>query len=177
MCSTCFPRPSLSTDASLSSTGSSRASSPASTVLSKRYDFLLPVSPHYVSFAWRYLGVTRCVRSLADECTAKAWSWSPGVSSRDVAEEATGSPKFLFIMLPLSQSVRVLPPRQRSHASKTFSIVRSRFWSRQQDQGYCLRWQERSRQQVLSRQNWPLPDKPPAWLQAVSACLVHLSGA
>ena len=42
MCSTCFPRSSLPADASLSSTGSSRASSPASTVLSKRYDALLP---------------------------------------------------------------------------------------------------------------------------------------
>ena len=67
MCSTCCPRSSLLADASLSSTGSSRASSPASTVLSKRYDFLLPISPHFVSFAWRYLGCTRCVRSLADE--------------------------------------------------------------------------------------------------------------
>jgi hypothetical protein len=42
MCSTCFPRSSLPADASLSSTGSSRASSPASSVLSKRYDALLP---------------------------------------------------------------------------------------------------------------------------------------
>ena len=42
MCSTCFPRPSLLVDASLSSTGSSGASSPASTVLSKRYDILPP---------------------------------------------------------------------------------------------------------------------------------------
>jgi len=42
MCSTCFPRSSLPADASLSSTGSSRASSPASTVLSKRYDALQP---------------------------------------------------------------------------------------------------------------------------------------
>ncbi len=42
MCSTCFPQSSLPTDASLSSTGSSRASSPASTVLSKRYDALQP---------------------------------------------------------------------------------------------------------------------------------------
>ena len=38
---------------------------------------------------------TRCFRSLTDECTAKAWSWSPGVSSREFAEEATGPPKFL----------------------------------------------------------------------------------
>jgi hypothetical protein len=42
MCSTCFHRSSLLADASLSSTGSSGASSPASTVLSKRYDILPP---------------------------------------------------------------------------------------------------------------------------------------
>jgi hypothetical protein len=63
MCSTCFPHLSLLTDASLSSTGSSRASSPASTVLSKRCDFLLSISPHFVSFAWRYLGC-HSLRSL-----------------------------------------------------------------------------------------------------------------
>ena len=50
-----FPRSSLLIDASLSSTGSSEASSPASTVLSKRYDILPSVPPHFVSFAWRYL--------------------------------------------------------------------------------------------------------------------------
>ena len=32
------------------------------------------ISPHFVSFAWRYLGCTRSFRSLADECAAKAWS-------------------------------------------------------------------------------------------------------
>ncbi len=42
MCSTCFPRSILLADASLSSTGSSEASSPTSTVLSKRYDILPP---------------------------------------------------------------------------------------------------------------------------------------
>lgn len=34
-------------------------------------------------------------RSRADECAAGAWSWSPGVSGRDSAEERAGSPKFL----------------------------------------------------------------------------------
>jgi len=38
---------------------------------------------------------TRSVRSPADECAAEAWSWSPGISGRDIAEETTGSPKFL----------------------------------------------------------------------------------
>jgi hypothetical protein len=57
MCSTCFPRSSLPADASLPSTGSSGASSPASVVLSKRYDFLPSIPPHFVAFAWRYLRV------------------------------------------------------------------------------------------------------------------------
>ncbi len=63
MCSASFPRSSPLADASLPSTGSSGASSPASTVLSKRYDFLPPLPPHFVAFAWRYLGGTRAVRS------------------------------------------------------------------------------------------------------------------
>jgi len=57
MCSACFPRSSLPTDASLPSTGSSGASSPASAVLSRRYDLLPPVPPHFVAFVWRYLRV------------------------------------------------------------------------------------------------------------------------
>ena len=57
MCPTCFPRSGLPAGASLPSPGSSGASSPASAVLSKRYDFLPPVPPHFVAFAWRYLGV------------------------------------------------------------------------------------------------------------------------
>ena len=57
MCSACCPRSDLPADASLPSTGSSGASSPASTVLSRRYDFLPPIPPHFVAFAWRYLGV------------------------------------------------------------------------------------------------------------------------
>jgi hypothetical protein len=61
MCSTCFPRPSLPTDASLSSTGSSGASSPASSVLSKHYDFLPLIPPHFVAFVWRYLNVSLVV--------------------------------------------------------------------------------------------------------------------
>ena len=53
------PQSSLPADVSLPSTGSSGASSPASTVLSKRYDFLPPIPPRFVAFAWRYLGCTR----------------------------------------------------------------------------------------------------------------------
>jgi hypothetical protein len=57
MCSACFPRLGLPADASLPSPGSSGASSPASTVLPKRYDFLPPLPPHFVAFVWRYLSV------------------------------------------------------------------------------------------------------------------------
>ena len=57
MCSTCFPRSGLPAGAALPSPGSSGASSPASTVLSKRYDFLPPIPPHFVAFVWRYLNV------------------------------------------------------------------------------------------------------------------------
>jgi hypothetical protein len=38
---------------------------------------------------------TRSFRSPADECTAEAWSWSPGAPAGTFAEETTGSPKFL----------------------------------------------------------------------------------
>jgi hypothetical protein len=57
MCSASSPRWSLLADASLPSPGFSGVSSPDSTVLSKRYDFLPPVPPHFVAFVWRYLSV------------------------------------------------------------------------------------------------------------------------
>jgi hypothetical protein len=57
MCSTGVPRSSLPTDASLPSTGSSEASSPASAVLSRPYDFLPPIPPHFVAVVWRFLRV------------------------------------------------------------------------------------------------------------------------
>jgi hypothetical protein len=95
MCSACFPRLSLPTDASLSSTGSSEASSPAATVLSRHYDFLTPISPRFVAFAWWYLGWTRSFRSAADESGRRDQELITRNSSRDIAEETTGSLKFL----------------------------------------------------------------------------------
>src|SRR6516225_9498426 len=44
-------------DASLPSLGSGGNRSPVSSVLSRRYDFLPSVPPHFVAFAWRYLRV------------------------------------------------------------------------------------------------------------------------
>ena len=64
------------------------ASSPASTVLSGRYDFLPPISPRFVSFAWRYHSQRSCfARSAAERCRGRvSWSWSPGISGRDVGQ-------------------------------------------------------------------------------------------
>ena len=130
MCSTCFPRSSLPADASLSSTGSSEASSPASTVLSKRYDFLPPIPPRFVAFAWRYLGFTRCFRSSTDECAAEAWSWSPGISGRDFSEETTGPPKFLgnpncpFAHVPIRRRQDCL--HQTVHSAAAWPLVEQR---------------------------------------------------
>ena len=83
MCSACFPQLVLPADASLPSTGSSEASSPASTVLSKHCDILPPsrrASFPSLGDTWAALVICApCQTSAAD----KAWSWSPGVSSRD----------------------------------------------------------------------------------------------
>ena len=96
MCSACFPRLSLPTDASLSSTGSSEASSPASTVLSRHYDFLPPIPPRFVAFAWQYLGCTRRIRSSADECRRQGLELVNPVSPAGKSpRETTGAPKFL----------------------------------------------------------------------------------
>jgi hypothetical protein len=52
-----FPSVELLADAALPSTGSSGASSPASTVLSKRSDLLAPIPGNFAAFVWRYLRV------------------------------------------------------------------------------------------------------------------------
>ena len=45
------------------------------------------ISPHFVSFAWRYLGCTRCVRSLPDECTARGLELVTRYLQPGIAEE------------------------------------------------------------------------------------------
>ena len=95
MCSACFPRSGRPTDASLPSTGSSGASSPASTVLSRRYDSLPPVPPHFVAFAWRYLRV-HSFFSLPDRrVRRRGLGCYPGISRRELTKETTGSRTFL----------------------------------------------------------------------------------
>jgi hypothetical protein len=95
MCSACCPRSDLPADASLPSTGSSGASSPASSVLSRRYDFLPPVPPHFVSFAWRYLRVHSFASLLGGRVHRRGPELLTRSPGRELAEEATGSPRFL----------------------------------------------------------------------------------
>ena len=77
------------------STGSSEASSPASAVLSKRYDFLPPVPPHFVTFVWRYLSVHSFCSLPGGRVRRRGLELVTRYSGRDAAEETTGAPKFL----------------------------------------------------------------------------------
>ena len=60
---------------------------------------------------------TRWVRSPADECTAGAWSWSPGVSSRVSPRKRQDPPKFLgnpncpFAHVPTTPAGLLAPDR------------------------------------------------------------------
>jgi len=69
--------------------------SPASAVLSKRYDFLPPIPPHFVTFAWRYLSVHSFFSLPHGRVGHLGLELVTRFSSRDAAEETTGSPKFL----------------------------------------------------------------------------------
>ena len=70
--------------------------SPASPVLSRRYDFPPSLPPHFVTFVWRYLNAhSFCSLPSGTSVPLRAWICSPGLSSRDLVEETTGPPKFL----------------------------------------------------------------------------------
>ena len=60
----------------------------------KRYDFLSPIPPHFVSFAWRYLGCTRWFAPRRTSAPSRPGVGNP-VLPPGIAEETTGSPKFL----------------------------------------------------------------------------------
>ncbi len=104
----------LSLGAPLPSSGSSRSSSPTSTVLSGRYDFLPPISPHFVAFAWRYHGNTRGFAPIAAECYGDGPGVGHPVAPSGISSmETTGSPTFLGDPLCLCPALR---PRQDRRA-------------------------------------------------------------
>ncbi len=74
----------LSLDAPLPSTGSFRTSSPTSTVLSGRYDFLPPIPPHFVFLRLAVPREHSLFRSRRRRVLRRrAWGWSPGIPGRD----------------------------------------------------------------------------------------------
>ena len=136
MCSTCFPPLGLPADASLSSTGSSGASSPASSVVSKRYDFLPPIPPHFVAFAWRYLSGTR-LSSLPDgRVRRRSLELVTRYLRPGISEETTGSPKFLgnpdcpfaHVLADAGRTAHTRPLRCSSMAPGNRTVQRLPHW-------------------------------------------------
>jgi len=84
-------------DASLPSARSAGWRSRVSPVLSRRYDFLPALPPHFVAFAWRYHAVPLGFAPAAQEATAAGQEcFCFGHSEAEIMPvETTGSPKFL----------------------------------------------------------------------------------
>ena len=71
--------------------------SPASSILSGRYDFLSPVSPHFVAFAWRYHTGRLVIRFPPPKTPKRGDLEVLGAAPPPPRTplETTGSPKFL----------------------------------------------------------------------------------
>ena len=82
-------------DASLPSPGSSGSSSPASTVLSRRCDFLAPLPPRFVAFAWRYPGCIRVSLPSRPNAAAPGRELFTRYLRPGITVETPGSPTFL----------------------------------------------------------------------------------
>jgi len=125
MDSACFPRSILPTDASLPSTGSSGASSPASAVLSRRYDSLPPVPPHFGAFVWRYLRVHSFSSLPGGRVHRRGLELVTRSPGRELAEETTGSPRFLGNPdCPFAMVSR----RRQDHGHQTMAVPRHGPW-------------------------------------------------
>jgi hypothetical protein len=104
--------------------GSRGPSSPVSAVLSRHCDFLTPVPPHFVAFAWRYHQSTRLLSSLPP---LPSDGGRPGVGlpvspSGSLVVETSGSPKFLgnphsrlLVFSDPGRPTRSRPIAERSH--------------------------------------------------------------
>ncbi len=103
--------------------------SPASQILSGHYDFLPPVPPHFVAFAWRYHGSIRLFSFLppSPNATRRAWGCSTGIPIRcffhgdDRISQVPGEPQYPFAHvlrlrpdgMPLTKTARPHGPRER----------------------------------------------------------------
>ena len=122
MSPSCFPPTVLSPDAPLPSTGSFRASSPASAVLSGRYDFLPPVPPHFVFL--RLAVPPRLGTLVSLPSVQRAAPWAGAFAHRSgsplpvLGVETTGPPTFLgnpdcayALLFDPGRTVRIRPIR------------------------------------------------------------------
>ena len=122
MCSTSCPRSILLADASLSSTGSSGASSPASTVLSKRYGILPPsrrtsfpsLSDPFAMFQ-SDSGGTACVRPLRRSSVA------PGMQKAKAPTKGLSELNSMAFELAVYASWSELPQYHAKLASSCWS--------------------------------------------------------
>ena len=83
--------------------------SPASAVLSRRYDFLTPIPPHFVSFAWWYLNVHSLSSLPGGRVRRQSLELVIRFSGRNLIEETTGPLKFLENPNCLSAHVQSTP--------------------------------------------------------------------
>ena len=83
--------------------------SPASAVLSRRYDFLTPIPPRFVSFAWWYLNVHSLSSLPGGRVCRQSLELVTRFSGRDLTEETTGPLKFLENPNCLSAHVQSTP--------------------------------------------------------------------
>jgi len=91
----CFPPTDMRLGVLLASTGFPRAGFPRFTGTIGRCDFLTPIPPHFVAFAWRYHDHTRSSLPLPRVYRQRAWGYLPGHPLRVSLVETTGSPTFL----------------------------------------------------------------------------------
>src|SRR6267142_611742 len=96
MHSPCFSRAAHDLTPRFPSPAPAGGSSPASSVLPKRYDFLPTVPPRFVTFAWRYLSLHSLCSLLGGRVPRQGPELvSPVSPAGNSAEETTGSRKFL----------------------------------------------------------------------------------
>ncbi len=98
---------------------------PASSVLSRHCDFLPPISPRFVSFVWRYHGITHVSLPPSLRATKSGLGLMTRYPVRASSVETTGAPKFLGnphsrlrMFFDPGRSRRPRPIAERSHGPR-----------------------------------------------------------
>ena len=101
--------------------------SPASSVISRRYDFLSSVPPHFVAFAWRYLSVRSFFSLPGGRVCRRSLELVTRYLRPGLTEETTGSPKFLEN--PDCPFAHVPHRRRQDRGHQTVTVPRHGPWS------------------------------------------------